>query len=162
MSVVADIVESWLRPARVLRRHLSRGRSEPFAFSLLVVFLLVSLIAQWPAAARVSALDPNLPISPQMLPFAMGGLAAIPFLYALAALGQLVARAFGGQGGWYEGRIALFWALAATSPAVLLLGLVAGLIGPGLQLTAVGLLTSAAFLVFWTINLREAGRRHAA
>ncbi|MGQ0610437.1 MAG: YIP1 family protein [Paracoccaceae bacterium] len=162
MSVVADIAESWRHPARVMRRHLARGRSEPFAFSLLMVFLLVAFIAYWPAAARVAALDPGKPVAAQLLPFAMGGLAAIPMLYLLAAFGAGVARVLGGRGGWYGGRMALFWALVVSSPLVLLSGLVAGLIGPGLQQTALNLVSGLAFLVFWAITLKEAGQGDAA
>ena len=55
MAVTSDIVESWRRPRVVLRRHLARGKSEAFAFSLLFVFLLMAFIAQYPGAARVSA-----------------------------------------------------------------------------------------------------------
>lgn len=155
MAVTADIVESWRRPRAVVRRHMERGRSEPFAFSLLVLFLILALIAQYPAAARVTMLDPAIPVSPQLVGKAMGLLATIPFLYGLAALSHLVARAFGGQGGWYGARIALFWALLATSPLVLLGGIVAGLIGAGPQLLLVAGLTFAGFFFQWVIALIE-------
>lgn len=159
MAVTADIVESWRRPRAVLRRHLERGRSEPFAFSLLVLFLILALIARYPAAARVTTLDPAIPVSPQILGTAMGLLATIPFLYGLAALSHLVARACGGQGSWYGARLALFWGLVAAAPFVLLAGIVAGLIGPGPQLTATGAVTFAAFLFQWIMALTEAERR---
>lgn len=157
MAVTADIVESWRRPRVVVRRHLRRGRSEPFAFSLLVVFMILAFIAQYPAAARVTALDPAIPLSPQLLAKALGLLATIPVLYGLAALSHLVTRVFGGQGSWYGARLALFWALVATSPFVLLSGMVAGLIGPGPQLALVGGLTFAAFLFQWIMALVETG-----
>lgn len=157
MAVTADIVESWRRPRVVVRRHLRRGRSEPFAFSMLVVFMILAFIAQYPAAARVTALDPAIPLSPQLLAKALGLLATIPVFYGLAALSHLVTRAFGGQGSWYGARLALFWALVAASPFVLLSGMVAGLIGPGPQLALVGGLTFAAFLFQWIMALVETG-----
>jgi hypothetical protein len=157
MAVTADIVESWRRPRAVVRRHLQRGRSEPFAFSLLVVFLILAFIAQYPAAARVTAMHPAIPLSPQLLAKALGLLAMIPVLYGLAALSRLVARTFGGQGTLYGARLALFWALVATSPFVLLSGMVAGLIGPGPQLALAGGLTFAAFLFQWITALMETG-----
>jgi hypothetical protein len=157
VSVVADILESWRRPSRVLHRHLSRGRSEPFAFTFLVVFLIVAFIAQWPDAARISALNPEIPIAAQLLPRALALLATIPVWYLLAALGRLVARALGGQGGWYEARLALFWTLVTISPMILMVGLVAGMIGAGAQLTILGAVTFAVFLLFWVINLRATG-----
>lgn len=156
MAVTADIVESWRRPRAVFRRHLARGQSEAFAFSLLFVFLLMALVARYPAAARVNALDPMIPVPPQILGTAMGLLAAIPLLYGLAALSHLVSRAFGGRGGWYGARMALFWALVATTPFLLLSGIVAGMIGPGPQLMLTGGVTFAAFLFQWLTALAVA------
>ena len=156
MAVTSDIVESWRRPRMVLRRHLDRGRSEAFAFSLLVVFLLLAFIASYPAAARVAALDATVPVAPQMLGRGLGLLATVPFLYGLAALSHLAARAMGGTGGWYDARMALFWALVASTPFVLLTGIVAGLIGPGPQLSLTGGVTFAAFLFQWIAGLTEA------
>ena len=162
MSVVSDIVDSWRTPSTVVRRHLARGKSEPFAFVLLVVFLIICFIAQWPDVARVTVLKPDIPMAPQLLGRAMAILATIPVWYALAALGHLAARAMGGQGGWYGARMALIWALVTITPLVMIAGLVAGMIGTGPQLTAVGTLTFAAFVVFWVLNLREVGRADAA
>lgn len=162
MSVIADISDSWRGPGKVLRRHLARGQSEPFAFALLVLFLIICFIAQWPEAARVTALNPEIPMAPQLLARAMAILATIPLWYGLAALGHLLARILGGQGGWYGARLALFWALVTITPLVLLAGLVAGMIGAGPQLALVGGVTFALFLIFWGLNLREAGRGDAA
>ncbi|THD83027.1 YIP1 family protein [Aliigemmobacter aestuarii] len=162
MAVTSDIVESWRRPRAVVRRHLARGRSEPFAFSLLVVFLIVAFIAQWPRASRVAFESPDTPIEPQLLAIALGLLATIPVWYLLAVLARLVARAMGGRGSFYGARIALFWALVAVSPVMLLHGLVAGMIGPGPALTAVGLVTVVAFLWFWISGMREAEQSGAA
>lgn len=153
MSVTSDIVESWRRPRKVLRRHLARGKSEAFAFSLLFVFLLMAFIAQVPATARVTALNPDMPMSPQLLARALGLLVTIPFFYGVAALSRLVGKAAGGQGSWYGARLALFWALVAVTPLVLLVGLVAAMIGPGPQLTAVGIVAFAGFLLQWIIGL---------
>lgn len=161
MSVLAEIMESWRSPSRVVRRHQSRGKSEAFVFTFLILFLFLCFVAQWPGAARVTALTPDIPIVPQLLPRALGLLATIPAWYGLAALGVVAARAMGGQGDWYAGRLALFWALASVSPLVLLAGLVSGLIGPGAQLIAVGVVTFAAFLGFWIINLAATGRGDA-
>ena len=47
MAVTTDILATWRAPRAAVRRHLARGVSEPFAFSLLVVFLLIAFVAQW-------------------------------------------------------------------------------------------------------------------
>lgn len=158
MAVTTDIVQSWQRPRAVMRRHLQRGRSEPFAFSLLIVFLVLAFIAQFPAAARVTALDPVIPVSAQMLGKGLGLLATIPFFYALAAISNIALRAFGFGLSGYAARLALFWALVAISPFVLLVGLVAGMIGPGSQLMLIGLLTFAGYLFQWARAIVEASQ----
>ena len=157
MSITTDIVESWRRPRVVVRRHLARGQSEPFAFSLLVAFLLLAFVAQWPRASR-TAFETDTPVSPHMLGIGLALLATIPLWYGLAALSRLVSRAFGGNGTWYGARIALFWSLVAVTPAMLLQGLVAGMIGPGPGLTAVGAFAGGAFVVFWINALIEVER----
>ena len=40
--------------------------------------------------------------------------------YGLAALGTLIARAFRGQGSWYQGRAAFFWAALVSSPVMVI------------------------------------------
>jgi hypothetical protein len=158
MTVSTDLVATWRRPRAVLRQHLARGQSEPFAFSLLLVFLLLAFVGQWPVAAREAHLAGEASALPRILPRAMAVLATIPVWYALAAASRLVARAMGGQGTWYGARIALFWALAAIGPLMLLQGLVSGMIGPGAALTAVTLLVGAGFFWLWLTLLHEAER----
>ncbi|WP_054303651.1 YIP1 family protein [Gemmobacter sp. LW-1] len=153
MAVTSDIVESWRRPRTVLRRHLERGVSEPFAFSLLFVFLLIAFIAQYPVAARETVMNPDKPLSAQLLAVGLGLLATIPVFYLLAAASRLVGRLSGGRGSWFGARLALFWALVTVTPLVLLVGLVAGMIGPGPQLTATGLVAFAGFLFQWIMGL---------
>ena len=158
MSVSTDLVATWRRPREILRQHLARGRSEPFAFTLLLVFLVLVFVGQWPAAARDAFLANEPSAAPRILARALAVLATIPLWYALAALGRLVGKAMGGQGTWYGARIALFWALAACGPLMLFQGLVAGMIGPGPALTAVSVLIGVAFLWLWATLLHEAER----
>lgn len=158
MSVSTDLVATWRRPREILRQHLARGRSEPFAFSLLLVFLVLAFVGQWPAAARDAFIAQEPSAAPRILARALAVLATIPLWYGLAALGHLVGKAMGGQGTWYAARIALFWALAAIGPLMLFQGLVAGMIGPGPALTLVTVLTGAAFLWLWATLLHEAER----
>jgi hypothetical protein len=141
-----------------LRRHLARGVSEPFAFSLLLVFLTLAFIAQWPAAAREAFIAGETSALPRILPRAYGVLLMIPLAYALAALSRIVARMLGGRGSWYGARIALFWALATVGPLLLLQGLVAGMIGTGPGLWLVSLALAGSFLWLWLTMLHEAER----
>lgn len=158
MSVSADIFQTWWRPRQVFRRHLARGKSEPFALSLLLTFLTLALVASLPNLARQSFLDGGSPILPRVLPAAMGLLATLPLFYLLAALGTLIARALGNKAGYFGGRIALFWAATATTPAMLALGVMQGLAGPGMATSLLGLALGLGFLGFWVLGLQEAGR----
>lgn len=155
MAVTTDIVATWRQPRAAIRRHLARGVSEPFAFTLLLVFLLLAFIGQWPQASREAVLAQESSVAPRLLARALAVLATIPIWYALAALSRLVARALGGNGSWYAARLALFWALATISPVLLLQGLVAGMVGPGAGLWLVNTVVGVGFLWLWLSMLRE-------
>ncbi len=158
MTVTTDMVATWRAPRLALRRHLARGRSEPFLFTLLLVFLALTFVGQWPVAAR-EAHFANEPSSlPRVLARGLAVLATIPIWYGLAALGRIVARAVGGQGSWYGARLALFWALATVSPLMLLQGMIAGMIGPGPAVWAVSTVVGVALLWLWLTMLHEAER----
>jgi hypothetical protein len=170
MAVTTDIFESWLRPRTVVGRLLAREANEPFALSLLLTFLVLALIARLPSLARESFLEGGTPLAPRALAAAMALLATLPLWYLLAALGTLavkllvffakrLGRDFDMRSDYYSGRIALFWAALASVPAVLVLGLVQGMIGPGSAAAAIGVAVALAFLVFWVLGLTEAGKR---
>ncbi len=159
MAVTTDILASWRHPRASIRRHLARGRSEPFAFTLLLVFLILAFVGQWPQASREAFLAQEASVAPRLLPRALAVLATIPLWYGLAALSRLIARALGGHGSWYGARLALFWALATVSPLMLLQGLVAGMIGPGPALVAVSTGVGFAFLWLWFTMLHEVEAR---
>jgi len=158
MAVTTDIFESWLRPRLVVRRLMARDVNEPFALSLLLTFLVLALVALLPDMARVSFLEGGTPIAPRVLAAAMGLLATLPVFYLLAGLVTMISRLLGGKASFYRGRIALFWAALASTPAMLVQGLVQGMVGPGLQATVIGLAVGMAFLTFWFLGLREAGQ----
>jgi hypothetical protein len=158
VPVTNDIVKSWHSPRVVMRSHLARGRSEPWAFSLLVAFMVVAFVAQWPRASRVSFMTPEVPLSPQLLAIALGIMALIPVWYLLAAISHWLTKLAGGKGDHYGARLALFWALVTITPLMLLQGLVTGMIGQSPGLTAITALTGLSFLVFWILNLIEAER----
>ncbi|ETA49861.1 hypothetical protein [Ponticoccus alexandrii] len=156
MSVTTDIAASFRGPGAVLRRIFAQPASEARALAFVMGGCGVMFVARWPALARQAHLQD------QDLNMLLGGtLLAVVFfvpliLYALAFLVALVARAMGSAMTGYGSRVALFWALLAASPLMLLNGLVAGFIGPGPALTLVGLLWVVAFALFWIKGLRIA------
>src|SRR3990167_11439417 len=109
---------------------------------------LLLFVVQWPSLSRAAFLDPSVPLDARMGGALMGCLFLVPlFAYALAALSHWIAKALGGQGSGYGARVALFWALLAVSPAVLFQGLIAGFIGPGAGLAAVGGIVGVGFFL---------------
>jgi hypothetical protein len=158
MTITTDLMATWTAPRAALRRHLARGASEPFAFALLLVFLILAFVAQWPLAAREAYLANEPSAAPRILARAYGVLLVIPVAYLLAAGSRLAGMALGGRGTWYAARIALFWALAAVGPLLLLQGLVAGMVGPGPGLWVVSALVGLGFLWLWLTMLHEAER----
>ncbi|ANT59408.1 MULTISPECIES: YIP1 family protein [Roseobacteraceae] len=149
MSLSREIVATYRGPGAVMRRLLSQGPREDRALMFAMVACAIFFVAQLPGLARQAHLE-QVDLNPLMGASLLACMVILPLaLYVLAALSHLVAKLFRGQGTGYGARLALFWALLAASPLVLLNGLVAGFVGEGAQLSLVGLLWFAVFLWFW-------------
>ncbi|MEM6887701.1 MAG: YIP1 family protein [Pseudomonadota bacterium] len=153
MAISTNISATYRGPGRVVRRLLDLGQREDRALAYLMGGCLVMFIAQMPRLSRQAHLessDLHMLLGGALL----GWIFIAPLgLYLIAALSHLGARVFGGRGSYYGARLALFWALLAASPLFLLNGLVAGFVGPGLELNAVGSIWTACFLWFWIRGL---------
>lgn len=140
-----------------MRRHLAVGVREDRALGFLVVACLLIFIAQWPRLARQAHLDDSVPLQALLGGALMGWMFIAPLVfYAIAAVSATVGRLMGGRGDWYRSRLALFWSLLAVSPLWLLNGLMAGFVGGGLPVTALGLAVLGVFLYLWGAALVEA------
>lgn len=157
MAVTGDILATWRRPRRVMRRLLAGGAREDRALAILMGACAVIFVAQWPRLARDAHLDPSVPLDARLAGALLATVFILPLLaYGLAALSHVLARALGGRGTFAGARVALFWSLLATAPLMLFQGLVAGFLGPGPGLTLLGLVVLAAFLAIWGASLRVA------
>lgn len=158
MPVSTDIVRSYRSPGAVMRRHLAAGQREDRAIAILMGACALIFVAQWPRLQREATLNPDAPpLDAQLGGALLGWIFIAPLLaYGLAAAVHLVARLLGGsKGTWYTARLGLFWTMLATAPLLLLHGLVAGFIGPGLELTIIGVIFMVAFFGIWFAALRE-------
>ena len=158
MAVINDIAATYRGPRGVLRRLLAAGQREDRALAILMGGCVLVFLAQWPVLSRQAHLEGS-----ELQPLIGGSLMAWLFiapllLYVLAALAHWGALILGGKGDHYGARIALFWALLASSPLILLHGLVAGFIGPGAGQQAVGFIWFVCFLWFWISGMMEAER----
>ncbi|MBC7133815.1 MAG: YIP1 family protein [Roseovarius sp.] len=157
MPVARDIVATYRGPRRVVRRLLAMGVREDRALALLMAGCALVFVAQWPRLAREAHLS-GAELAPMLGGALLGWIVIAPLaFYLLAGLGWALGRLLGGRVTGFGARIALFWAFLAAAPVLLLHGLVAGFVGPGPGLTAVGAIWCGVFLWFWLSGLREAG-----
>ncbi len=159
MPVTTDIVATYRGPGRVMRRLLDMGQREDRALAIVMAACVLVFVGQTPRLAREAHL------TGQELNSLLAGalfawvLSAPLLLYILAGISHLVARLFGGSGDWFGARMALFWSFLASSPLLMLFGLVAGFIGPGAAQNLVGGLWLVVFVWFWISGLIQAEGR---
>ncbi len=159
MGVIQDIARAWRRPRNFIRGKLNAGPREDRALATVFGACALIFLAQWPALARAAHLNPEVPLDARMGGALLASLFIVPLIaYALAAVSHLAAHAIGGQGTWFSSRLALFWALLATTPVMLANGILAGFLGQGVPATAMGVLVLAGFLYLWVNMMIEAER----
>lgn len=163
MSVLRDIAATYGGPHKVVARHMSDGVREDRALLYILLAGILLFVARAPSEARLAHFDPEgVPLMARLYWDALAFIFIVPLmLYIVAGVVGVVLRLFGWKGGFFGSRLALFWALLAASPLVLLNGLVAGFIGPGTQQQIVAGLWLVVFVWFWTSGLRQAGRVEA-
>lgn len=149
VSLSQNIVSTYKGPGRVVSGLLQMGQREDRLLAYLMGACVLIFVAQTPRLAREAHLT-GQELNMLMGASLMAWIFIAPLLmYAIAAIARGVARVLGGKGSMYTSRLALFWALLAASPLILLHGLVAGFIGPGLELQIVGLVWFLVFVWFW-------------
>ena len=140
-----------------MRRLMAMGAREDRALAFLMGFCVIAFIAQLPRLARDAHLQ-DQDLAMLMAGALMGSVFILPLLlYAIAWATYLIGKLLGRNSTSYGTRLALFWSLLASTPLVLLYGLIGGFIGPGPALQLVGLLWVAIFLWFWIATLRASG-----
>lgn len=162
MALTQDIVATYRGPSKVMGRFLSQGRNEVRALLFLLLSGLMVFIAASPFQAREAQFDPDGPLSVRLYWSAFLWIFIMPLLmYGFAAAIWAVSRVARINITGFDVRLTLFWSLLATTPVMLLLGLVAGLIGPGIQLQAVGIIWLCIFGWFWGSGLATAQGRNS-
>lgn len=149
MSVIADIVATYRGPAAVLRRRAAGGQREDRALVILMAGCALLFVAQWPKLSR-QAFETGQDLQMLIGAALLNLIFVMPLiLYVLAGLSHALARLFGGRGDYFKARMALFWAVLASAPVLLLDGLMQGFAGPGPQSDVTGFVALAVFLWFW-------------
>ncbi|WP_025052962.1 hypothetical protein [Sulfitobacter noctilucae] len=162
MAATSDIIATYRRPGGVISSMLARGPREDRALIYLMIACLLVFVAQTPRLAR-EAYETQTDLGMLLGAALMAWLFIAPLLfYVVAGLTYAIARLLRSKISAYGARLALFWALLASSPIILLWGLTAGFVGPGIQMTLVGILWFAAFMWFWIAGFRAAAASGAA
>lgn len=151
-GIASRVVESWWAPRRVVAGL--RDMPDGALAAVLLAAMLIFWLAQAPLHARAAVLNPSIPLSARMGAAALGVVFLMPLVaYAVAALSDLALRLFRRDITARHARLALFWALLAIAPMMLLSGIVAGMIGPGPALTLTRMVAGVGFLVIWGTGL---------
>ncbi len=123
MSATSEIFRAYRGFSASMQRQLASNPGEERVFAYLVMALLIFFVARAPALLKLSAAAATEEISSVALFVTnlVGSFFFAPImLYGLAALAHLIAKLFKGKGGFFEARLALFWALLLVSPLALL------------------------------------------
>ncbi|WP_306754915.1 hypothetical protein [Paracoccus actinidiae] len=156
--MVPRVLQSWVAPRRVVR-GLS-AMPEGTKLAVLMAAMLVFLIAQAPANARLAQIDPAVPFQARMGGAMLAVMFMMPVLaYAMAAAAAGLSRLTPWRLTPEDSRLALFWALLAVAPAMLMAGLVAGLVGQGPGLTLARAICGLGFLMIWGAGISALARR---
>lgn len=157
MALTQDIMATYKGPGRVVARFLAQGRNEVRALLFLLIAGVLMFVASAPYQAREAQLYPDFPLTARLYIFAFLCIFMMPiFVYLFAVVIWGLARIARRQVTGFEIRFTLIWALLASTPVLLLMGLTAGFIGTGLQLQIVGYIWIAVFGWFWAAGLLTA------
>lgn len=157
MSLTSDIIATYRGPGRVVARFLSQGRNEVRALLFVLIAGVMMFVAASPYQAREAELNTDVPFLARMYWSAFFYILIMPILiYLFAAIVWVLARIARRRVSGYEIRFTLIWALLASTPLLLLMGLTAGFIGAGIQLQVVGFIWIAVFGWFWAAGLLRA------
>lgn len=131
----------------VLESRPSEGRLLAYAM-LAAAILLAGRIAALTIAAGAAVAD----VLPQVSAQVASLMFFVPLLYyGLAALGTALAKAFGGRGGWRDGRAAFFWAALVSAPVMVLSGLAALALGAAPGVLAVAVVQLGPVFFAWAL-----------
>jgi succinate dehydrogenase/fumarate reductase cytochrome b subunit len=162
MSISNDVFRAWVRPRAVMRRLLDAGERENRALAILMAGCLLIFVAQWPRLVRLSE-GIDLPAGAevqelsQLIAYSLvSWLIVWPLIFYIAAgITRILARVVKGKGSGYGARLAMFWAVLASSPAALLYGLLEGFNGETVGTQAVGAVWLVGFVWIWIQSLCE-------
>ncbi|MEM6387146.1 MAG: YIP1 family protein [Pseudomonadota bacterium] len=160
MSIALDIVRTYRAPREVQSRQMQAGeRSEGRALAVLMGACFLLFVATLPNLSRQAFLDPSIPFQGRMAGSFFAWLLMMPLVfYGLSILLILLLKLLRLNARGHHVRMAMFWALLASSPLWLLSGLAAGFTGESSGTMLSGLAAIGAFGAFTIFGLVAAVR----
>jgi len=159
VSIVLDIAKTYVRPSEVQAQRMAGPPREDRALAVLIAACVLIFVGQWPRLSREAFLDPTIAIDARMAGALFAWVLMMPLVfYALALVLHGVMRLMGRETTGFRVRMALFWALLASTPLWLLSGLMLGFAGPGLGSYIISGMTFGSFLIFTVIGLIAAAQ----
>lgn len=129
-NFVERVVDSWIGMGAATRRLIDEEPSEArllfYVMCSDIIFFLSWTIKTVVAPTATAA--EKLPVQVGLW-LVLALLARTTIMYLFAGFLKLLSQAFGGQGGWYETRVAVFWGALISAP----FGFLAALITVGLS-----------------------------
>tara|TARA_B100000927_G_scaffold204402_1_gene165812 strand:+ start:663 stop:1139 length:477 start_codon:yes stop_codon:yes gene_type:complete len=148
MSVVTNISKTYYKPIQTYSKMFAAGPSEKENLAYLVGGCVISFVAQWPAQSRQAFINQQ-PVNELMGAILLSNLFLLPLIfYLVSAVIFIFAKIFRSAISGMELRLIIFWAYLATTPVLLLVGLVEGFFGKSYQYFAVAGLWFLVFLAF--------------
>ncbi len=150
-GLVAGVVRAYRDPRGAMARALAGGLTDARLLAWLFAACAMGFVASLPNAVRAArALDIEQPLAGAVAAHLFGYLFIAPLLvYGISALAHLVARVFGGTGGFFGARAAVIRGLLLAGPLALAVTL-AGLVGAAVFGEPVlGRLLGYAATAFW-------------
>ena len=148
MSVISSISKTYYKPIQTYSKMFAAGPSEKENLAYLVGGCVISFVAQWPAQSRQAFINQQ-PVNELMGAILLSNLFLLPLIfYLVSAVIFIFAKSFRSTISGMELRLIIFWAYLATTPVLLLVGLVEGFFGKSYQYFAVAGLWFLVFLAF--------------
>ncbi|MEM7719901.1 MAG: YIP1 family protein [Pseudomonadota bacterium] len=160
MSIALDILHTYRTPTQVQMRQMRAGQnSEGRALAVLMGACFLIFVAALPFLSRLAHYDPSIPFQDRMAGAFFAWLLMMPLvLYVLSLIIVLALKAFKISAPAHHVRMALFWALLASSPLWLFSGLAAGFTGESAGSAIAALAAIGAFVIFTLFGLVAAVR----
>lgn len=155
------ILAAWPDFRGAMAEQLAAPKAESRALSYVYVASILGFIAGLPEVVRQAEIS-DLPLMGLVIGRLFSALFFAPlFLYGVAAVSHLIAARFGGQGSYYDARLALFWALLVAAPLLLAVAALQAVLAAGPAYGAASYLSLAGFAGFvwiWASCLAQAER----